>query len=142
MCPSVSNRGGRRGEPLSSTRRSHIHIQLLPTVSLFNLPLLPTCFHSLFLSLSPMCLSSLPTSYCHLIIFFHFLSGLFNVPHRCLSFSLPISSSLLPPLSLRTSFHVHPISQMNLLNGPSICATEQSKCHRDVLYVPICKQKH
>lgn len=70
MCPSVSNRGGRRGEPLSSTRRSHIHIQLLPTVSLFNLPLLPTCFHSLFLSLSPMCLSSLPTSYCHLIIFF------------------------------------------------------------------------
>lgn len=78
------------------------------------------------------------------ISFFH--SGLFTIPHSCPSFSLPISSSRFlsavmasVPSHFFHRSHVHLIFQINLLNEPSFCATEQRHIN---VYVPICKQKH
>jgi len=91
MCPSGSKGGEWRGKPLSSTRRSHNHFLFLPFVSLYNLPLPPTLFHSLFQSL-----------------FFTFphLSRFFSI---FLSFFIFFSSSRVSLLSRTAVYHFFPL---------------------------------
>lgn len=92
------------------------------------------CFQSLFLFFLPMGLSFYPT-----IFLYHFLflsrcvctsnPGVFTALHKCRSFHLisscPSCYDLFCTISLHPSFHILPISQINLVNGPSLCATKQ-----------------
>ena len=138
MCPSVSNRGERRGEPLSSTRTSHFRIPFRPPFSLFNLPSPPTCFRSLFVSSSRELV--LPSCYCSPSLFISpisvslFLLGYFTVPRCCLSLTLhvlplPLRCHGFHPLSLHLSFRVCPISQMNPFNGPGLQPSRAPKIY-------------
>lgn len=106
MCPSVSNRGRRRGKPLPSTRRSHIHNPLRLFVWLL-LPLTPTYSTPVLLSRS----FSSPLS----LFLFSFFSSFRVSPVQtsCIS----CCHRVCPP-SLHLSFHLLPISQMKIVNRP------------------------